>query len=122
MAHARSRRGSAELRGRPGRGALRAERQRHRVQDRTPLTDEETMSAAGTALPAAAELQALASRIPAGVCFGASSWNYPGWRNLVYHREYETRGAPARMLSEYAAFPLFRTVGIDSSFYAPPLE
>ena len=26
------------------------------------------------------------------------------------------------MLEEYAAFPLFRTVGIDSSFYAPPDE
>ena len=54
--------------------------------------------------------------------FGASSWNYPGWRGLVYHREYEGRGASARMLEEYARFPLFRTVGIDSSFYAPPTE
>ena len=54
--------------------------------------------------------------------FGASSWNYPGWRGLVYHRDYEGRGASARMLEEYAAFPLFRTVGIDSSFYAPPTE
>ena len=54
--------------------------------------------------------------------FGASSWNYPGWAGLVYHREYQGRGASARMLQEYAAFPLFRTVGIDSSFYAPPTE
>jgi uncharacterized protein YecE (DUF72 family) len=68
------------------------------------------------------ELRALAARLPAHVRFGASSWNYPGWRGLVYHREYEGRGAPARMLEEYAAFPLFRTVGIDSSFYAPPAE
>jgi uncharacterized protein YecE (DUF72 family) len=56
------------------------------------------------------------------VRFGASSWNYPGWRGLVYHRDYEGRGASARMLEEYARFPLFRTVGIDSSFYAPPTE
>jgi uncharacterized protein YecE (DUF72 family) len=68
------------------------------------------------------ELRALAARLPAEVRFGASSWNYPGWRGLVYHREYEGRGAPARMLEEYAAFPLFRTVGIDSSFYAPPTD
>ncbi len=54
--------------------------------------------------------------------FGASSWNYPGWGGLVYHRAYEGRGASARMLEEYARFPLFRTVGIDSSFYAPPTE
>jgi uncharacterized protein YecE (DUF72 family) len=56
------------------------------------------------------------------VRFGASSWNYPGWRGLVYHRDYAGRGASARMLEEYARFPLFRTVGIDSSFYAPPTE
>ena len=86
------------------------------------MTEEETVTPADTGLPRSDELWALASRIPAGVRFGASSWNYPGWRNLVYHREYETRGASARMLSEYAAFPLFRTVGIDSSFYAAPLE
>ena len=41
------------------------------------------------------ELRALAARLPAEVRFGASSWNYPGWRGLVYHREYEGRGAPA---------------------------
>ena len=68
------------------------------------------------------ELRALAARLPAEIRFGASSWNYPGWRGLVYHREYEGRGVSARMLEEYAAFPLFRTVGIDSSFYAPPTQ
>ncbi len=68
------------------------------------------------------DLKVLAARIPASVRFGASSWNYPGWRGLVYHRDYEGTGASARMLEEYAAFPLFRTVGIDSSFYAPPDE
>jgi uncharacterized protein YecE (DUF72 family) len=60
--------------------------------------------------------------VPASIRFGASSWNYPGWRGLVYHRDYAGRGASARMLEEYARFPLFRTVGIDSSFYAPPTE
>ncbi len=64
----------------------------------------------------------LAAGIPDGVRFGTSSWNYPGWRGLVYHREYQAKGASTRMLEEYAAFPLFRTVGIDSSFYAPPTE
>jgi uncharacterized protein YecE (DUF72 family) len=68
------------------------------------------------------ELGRLAARIPPRVRFGASSWNYPGWRGLVYHRDYQGKGASARMLEEYAAFPLFRTVGIDSSFYAPPTE
>jgi uncharacterized protein YecE (DUF72 family) len=72
--------------------------------------------------PSEEEVRELASRIPENVRFGASSWNYPGWHGLVYHREYETKGAPARMLQEYAAFPLFRTVGVDSSYYGPPTD
>jgi uncharacterized protein YecE (DUF72 family) len=68
------------------------------------------------------DFAALARRIPPLVRFGASTWNYPGWQGMVYHRTYEGRGASARMLEEYSAFPLFRTVGIDSSYYAPPTE
>jgi uncharacterized protein YecE (DUF72 family) len=75
-----------------------------------------------TATPPPTDFAALARRIPPLVRFGASSWNYPGWRGLVYHQAYEGKGAPARMLREYSAFPLFRTVGIDSSFYAPPTD
>src|SRR5918995_1116107 len=64
----------------------------------------------------------LSRRIPTEVKFGTSTWNYPGWQGLVYHKDYGSKGAAARMLEEYAAFPLFRTVGIDSSYYAPPTE
>lgn len=74
------------------------------------------------AAPAPVDFAALAARIPHPVHFGASSWNYPGWGGLVYHRTYEGKGASARMLEEYSRFPLFRTVGIDSSFYAPPTD
>jgi len=70
--------------------------------------------------PSRAELEALAERIPEPIRFGASSWTYPGWAGLVYHRDYPRTGAAARMLEEYVRFPLFRTLGIDSSFYAPP--
>jgi uncharacterized protein YecE (DUF72 family) len=62
----------------------------------------------------------LAAGVPPSIRFGTSSWTYPGWAGLVYHQEYPKTGAAARMLAEYARFPLFRTVGIDSSFYAPP--
>jgi uncharacterized protein YecE (DUF72 family) len=69
-----------------------------------------------------ARFERLAARIPPSVRFGTSTWNYPGWRGLVYHRDYGPKGAAARMLEEYAAFPLFKTAGIDSSFYGPPTE
>ncbi|MEZ4457071.1 MAG: DUF72 domain-containing protein [Gemmatimonadales bacterium] len=70
--------------------------------------------------PTADELRALGERLPAEVRFGTSTWTYPGWTGLVYSRAYPASGATARMLGEYATFPLFRTVGIDSSFYGPP--
>ena len=69
-----------------------------------------------------AGFERLRARIPDSVRFGTSTWNYPGWRGLVYHQDYGPKGAAARMLKEYAAFPLFGTVGIDSSYYGPPTE
>src|SRR5947209_18815489 len=71
--------------------------------------------------PPSPELVALGSRIPASIKFGTSTWTYGGWAGDVYHRAY--RGAqPARRLEEYARYPLFRTVGIDSAYYDPPSE
>lgn len=75
-----------------------------------------------TGLPDLAHFQQLSARIPPLVRFGTSTWNYPGWQGLVYHRDYGPKGAAARMLEEYASFPLFGTVGIDSSYYGPPTE
>jgi len=69
-----------------------------------------------------AELARLRAAIPPEVRFGTSSWTYPGWKGLVYARDYPATGASADMLAEYARFPLFRTVGIDSSFYGPLTE
>ena len=67
------------------------------------------------------ELVALAARVPPSIRFGTSTWTYDGWHGDVYHRPY--RGPqPARRLEEYARYPLFRTVGIDSAFYDPPSE
>ncbi|HEU4569733.1 MAG TPA: DUF72 domain-containing protein [Gemmatimonadales bacterium] len=65
------------------------------------------------------ELRALRERLSPLVHFGTSSWNYEGWRGLVYHRKYPKSGAVTKMLAEYAEFPLFSTVGIDASFYRP---
>ena len=69
-----------------------------------------------------AALDQLRAALPDLIRLGTSSWTYPGWHDLVYHRSYPRTGAGARMLEEYAAFPLFRTVGIDSTFYRPPSE
>ncbi len=62
----------------------------------------------------------LAALLPELVRFGPSSWTYPGWTGLVYHGEYPRKNAATLLLGEAARYPLFRTVGIDSAFYAPP--
>jgi len=70
-------------------------------------------------LPEPAELEALSRQLPPQLLFGTSSWTYPGWKGQIYQQDYPKSGATARMLEEYARFPLFRTVGIDSTFYRP---
>jgi uncharacterized protein YecE (DUF72 family) len=71
-------------------------------------------------LPEPDTLAQLARKIPELVRFGTSSWTYPGWKGLVYQRDYPKNAPSSAMLEEYARFPLFRTVGIDSAFYGPP--
>ena len=62
---------------------------------------------------------ALAAKRPANLRIGTSSWAFPGWGGLVY------RGSPSNAdlvdtgLEEYSRHPLFNTVGIDRSHYAP---
>ena len=71
--------------------------------------------------PPPSEVVALAERIPTAIRFGTSTWTYDGWFGDIYHRRY--RGPqPAKRLEEYARYPLFRTVGIDSAFYDPPSD
>lgn len=61
----------------------------------------------------------LAARLPPHVRFGTSSWTFPGWAGLVYPRGTTEKELLARGLELYARHPLFGTVGIDRSYYAP---
>jgi uncharacterized protein YecE (DUF72 family) len=61
-----------------------------------------------------------AKKLPANIKFGGSSWVYEGWKGRVYHSAYSSKADFAhRSFQEYVQFPWFRTVGIDSGFYAP---
>lgn len=65
------------------------------------------------------DLQALAARLAPSLHLGTSSWSFPGWHGLVY-RDACSESALARDgLSAYARHPLFRTVGVDKTFYRP---
>jgi len=65
----------------------------------------------------------LGGSLPPHVHLGTSSWSFPGWTGLVYAAR---NGKPASEqalarhgLAAYAAHPLFRTVSLDRTFYAP---
>jgi len=70
-----------------------------------------------------ADVCRLAAALPARIRLGTSSWSFPGWTGLVYAA---ANGKPATEqmlarhgLSAYARHPLFRTVSLDRTFYAP---
>jgi uncharacterized protein YecE (DUF72 family) len=75
----------------------------------------------GPAEPAA-PLKQLAARLPATVHLGTSSWSFPGWGQLVWDRAASEQTLARSGLAAYAAHPLFRTVGLDRTFYAPMPE
>ena len=70
------------------------------------------------AKPSAAALAA-APHLPANIYLGTSSWSFAGWDGLVYGGSYAEPRLARDGLAAYSAHPLFRTVGIDRTFYAP---
>jgi uncharacterized protein YecE (DUF72 family) len=54
-----------------------------------------------------------------GILFGGSSWKYPGWRGIVYNKDYKTkRSFNEQCLAEYSE--VFSTVCADFALYDFP--
>lgn len=86
----------------------------------TPLFDDLPVEDAPVVpMHADAALVRLGEKLPKGVRLGTSSWNFPGWRGIVYSPSSGSRRMAAEGLAAYAAHPIFRTVGIDRNFYRP---
>lgn len=62
---------------------------------------------------------ALAAKRPAGLFIGTASWTFPGWAGTVYRGKPTQAQLVATGLGEYTRHPLFNTVCIDRSYYAP---
>jgi len=75
--------------------------------------------------PAAADPLArrLADALSPRIRLGTSSWSFPGWTGLVYAprngRQPTEKDLARTGLPAYAAHPLFHTVSLDRTFYAP---
>lgn len=75
--------------------------------------------AAPRPLPLAESDVRLAARLPAWIHLGPSTWTFPGWEGIVYPTGVTKEELLDRGLGWAARHPLFRTVGIDRSYYAP---
>ncbi len=71
------------------------------------------------AMDVGAEVRELARRLPDGLRLGVSSWHFPGWRGIVWADTVPPGDLSRHGLTAYAQHPLFTTVGVDRSFYAP---
>lgn len=71
------------------------------------------------AATAALEYTPLAERLPTRLRMGTSTWSFSGWRGLVYADDYDESTLARQGLPAYAAHPLFRSVGVDRSYYRP---
>ena len=55
--------------------------------------------------------------LPKSVNLGCASWNFPGWKGLVWGQTSGLDDLTQRGLSAYCKHPLLRAVGVDWSFY-----
>ena len=76
-------------------------------------------SSAIAAAEPSAEARDLARQLPPGVRLGTSSWHFPGWRGIVWADTVAPGDLSRQGLTAYSRHPLFSTVGVDRSFYAP---
>ena len=61
-------------------------------------------------------LRDLAARLPRTMRLGTSTWNFPGWRGIIWSRGSGLTGLAENGLTAYSKNPLLRTVGLDRNF------
>ena len=86
-----------------------------------PDSEPSAGAAARVVGPAAVpeNVRAAAEALPRGVRLGTSSWSFPGWAGIVYDRQVSASALAHAGLEAYARHPLFRTVGVDRTYYRP---
>ncbi|KIG17713.1 hypothetical protein DB30_02988 [Enhygromyxa salina] len=65
------------------------------------------------------QIHELGRQLPQHLRMGTSSWSFAGWTDLVWDRAASQRVIAKQGLTTYANHPLFRTVGLDRTYYAP---
>lgn len=90
-----------------------------RFETESLFDDTPPMTQQVQAEPADRDLVRTAQKLPRNIYLGTSSWNFPGWRGIVWSRSSGLSALSQQGLTVYARYPIFRTVGIDRAFYRP---
>lgn len=90
-----------------------------RFETESLFDDSPPMTELVHAEPADRDLVRTAQKLPRNIYLGTSSWNFPGWRGIVWSRASGLSALAQQGLPAYAHYPIFRTVGIDRAFYRP---
>ena len=69
--------------------------------------------------PVGDEDEALAAALPSKLYLGTSSWNFTGWRGILYERDTAVKDLSRHGLRAYAARHWLRCVGVDRGYYNP---
>ena len=82
-------------------------------------TDGENGEPALRHKPVASVVRNLARQLPSNLFLGTSSWSFPGWDGIVYEGDTSKKQLISDGLRAYAEHPLFRSVGLDRTYYGP---
>lgn len=90
----------------------------------SPKARASKTSASGPVRPVtpSPDVIALSNALPRLLHMGTSSWSFAGWQGLVYEGHHTDAKLARDGLAAYGAHPLFKTVSIDRTFYAPIAE
>jgi uncharacterized protein YecE (DUF72 family) len=84
-----------------------------------PVSPSDTRKARLDPAPPQPQVVELGRVLPEGVYLGTSSWTFPGWEGLIYQGSVTKPRLSKQGLAAYARYPVFGTVGVDRTYYAP---
>ncbi len=82
-----------------------------------PYRFEDVTSSPVTPVTPTQEVLRLGRLLPKSVYLGCASWNFPGWKGIVWGETSGVEDLTRRGLTAYSKHPLLRAVGVDWSFF-----
>lgn len=70
-----------------------------------------------TAVTPSSDILRLGRLLPSSIMLGCASWNFPGWKGIVWGETSGVEDLTRRGLAAYAKHPILKAVGVDWSFY-----